>query len=246
VFRVLQNSRLAEHNPAYVEITCTDVRCFREWQHADFQQAVATIEAAARRVEAGTMARAAFNEIESALGLRHNPLGVLADTGLCDVVQPVQTLTYDWVHSVLQGGVLNAEVEALLGRTGIERARVQQFLADSSWCFPRAYRNKARILHRIFDARRTAADESKLKASCSELLGVYGLLRFFCELELTGKPDMCIALKSLQAICTVIDLLLAAKRRLVAIHEVAGITCSCSGIRTSSGRLAFSLEVEPC
>jgi hypothetical protein len=218
-----QNSHLAEHNPGCVEITCTDANAFRQWSQSDFQQAVATVEAAARRFEAGTLSRVAFGGIESATGLRRNPLGTLADVALCEVVRPVETLTYDWVHSMLQGGVLTTEVEALLELTGIQRVRLQRFLADASWVFPRSSRDRARHLHHIFDARRAAQDETKLKASCSELLGVYGLLRFFMELELAGKADAAAGLLSMAAVCRVIDLLLAAKRRQASIADVAGI-----------------------
>lgn len=225
--RVLQNSGLAEHNAAFVEITCTDPRCFKQWSHAEFQNAVATVSAAARRVQAGAMAKVVFHEVETALGFRHNPLGLIADARLCDVVRPVETLTYDWVHSMLQGGVLTAEVEALMASANIDRQRLQGFLADTSWTFPRWCAIKSRALHRIFDERRAAADGAKVKASCSELLGVYGLLRFFFELELSGEPGMAASLKSYTALCTVIDLLLAAKRHQVDIDDVAGVTWSC-------------------
>lgn len=111
----------------------------------------------------------------------------------------------------------------MLEATGIERERLQRLLADTSWVYPRCSKDRSRRLHRIFDARRAAQDESKLKASCSELLGVYGLLRFFVELELSERPDFAPSLRSLLAVCRIIDLLLAAKRRHVSIDDVAGV-----------------------
>lgn len=196
---------------------------------------MATVEQAARRVEAGTMSRAAYKEVRMAMGLRRNPLGVIADAELYDAVRPIETFTYDWVHTMLQGGVLNSEVEALLELSRIPRERLQKFLADATWVFPRASHDKARQLHRIFDERRVGDDDSnKVKASCSELLGVYGLLRFFMELELSGRPDMAAGLKSMMAVCRVIDLLLAAKRHQAAVDDVAGITGPGKTIATSS------------
>lgn len=50
------------------------------------------------------MSRASYGELESALGIRRNPHGLVADRDLCNLVRPVDTLTYDWVHAMLQGG----------------------------------------------------------------------------------------------------------------------------------------------
>ena len=178
---------------------------------------------AERRVIAGTLSQNAYNDLEMAIGLRPNQHGVIADRVLCDAVQPIKTLTYDWVHTMLQGGVLTSEIEAVMASTSTPRERIQQFLADRTWMFPRASRDRARQLHRIFDERRSGDDNTKVKASCSELLGVYGLLRFFVELQLTGDLDGTPALRSMAAVCNVIDLLLAAKRRQATIDDVAGV-----------------------
>ena len=100
-------------------------------------------------------------------------------------MDPIAVTTYDWMHTLLQGGVLHAEVEALLTEAsafGITRRAIQVFLRDESWQFPQCSRAKAKQLHRIFDEERHSATEpDRLKCSCAEALGVYGLLRFFLE-----------------------------------------------------------------
>ncbi len=95
--------------------------------------------------------------------------------------EPIEATTYDWVHTFLQGGVLNAEVEGFLSAGapfGITRGAIQTFLKDGAWRFPQSANQKQRQAHRIFDERRRSDKEpEKLKCSCSELLGVYGMLR---------------------------------------------------------------------
>lgn len=94
-------------------------------------------------------------------------------------VDPAAVTAYDWVHTFLQNGIFHAEVESILreaSRHGITRKAIQDFLRDS-WQFPSSTHSKQRQLHRIFDEKRRAADADKLKCSCSEALGVYGLVR---------------------------------------------------------------------
>lgn len=212
---------MLDHMRGSVEITCPDVRAFRQWQRADFDRAVATVEEAGKRVDRGEMSRAAFADVEKAIGFRRNSFGIVADAELCELIRPEESFTWDWVHTMLQGGVLTVEVEALLEASSATRVAVKNFLSDERWCFPTQTRDKSRNLHRIFDERRLAQDDSKLKASCSELLGVYGLLRFFFELELESKEGMSVYLSSFLALCGAIDLLLAAKRRMASVSQLA-------------------------
>jgi len=212
---------MLQHVPGSVEITCTDVRAFKQWTRDSFARAVETVNEAGRRFEAGGMSRAAFNEVETAIGFRSNPFGIVADVALCDLIKPEESFAWDWVHTMLQGGVLTVEIECVLEATSTTKAAVQEFLGDEQWCFPLQTRGKSRSLHRIFDERRAPQDDLKIKASCSELLGVYGLLRFFFTATLAENADMANYLNSFLALCSVIDLLLAAKRRVASLHRLA-------------------------
>ena len=98
-----------------------------------------------------------------------------------------ECINYDWVHSALQQGVLNCEVEAWLSKTEVPRLDLQTFLAKKTWEFPGARRQQGRQLHRVFDARRVSKETpEKIKASCSELLGLYGVLRCYFNLRLAN------------------------------------------------------------
>ena len=96
-------------------------------------------------------------------------------------MNPAELTTYDWVHTMMQGGVLIDEMTAMFqvaGHLGVTRAATQAFLKDADWCFTRSGGQKSRALHRIFDEKRKmTTDPDKVRCSCSEALGVYGLLR---------------------------------------------------------------------
>ena len=93
----------------------------------------------------------------------------------------IQSVTYDWVHTLLQHGILNVEIQGLLtwcADLGITRETVQTFLKDETWVFPSATSKKQKQLHRIFDVHRVSKDKpDKIRCTCSELMGVYGMLR---------------------------------------------------------------------
>jgi hypothetical protein len=124
-------------------------------------------------------------------------------------VDPIAVTTYDWMHTLLQGGVLNEEVEALLMEArsfGISRRAIQEFLRDQSWQFPQNSKAKAKQLHRIFDEKRQSDQQpDKVKCSCAEALGVYGLLRFFLESAIGDEPGLHSHMTSFRALCGVLD-----------------------------------------
>ena len=66
---------------------------------------------------------------------------------------------------------------------GVTRKAIQGFLADKAWRFPSSSKVKAQALHRIFDEKRVSKEKSQnhAKCSCSEAIGVYGMLRLMGE-----------------------------------------------------------------
>ena len=112
------------------------------------------------------------------------------------------------MHTLLQGGVFISEVEAILISAShlLSRQQIQDFLRDESWQFPHSKKSKNKQLHRIFDEkRRSATDPSKVKCSCSEALGVYGMLRFLLETNIGTADDVLLQLDSFRKLCRVLD-----------------------------------------
>jgi hypothetical protein len=72
---------------------------------------------------------------------------------------------------------------------------------------------KAKMLHRVFDPyRESAADASRIKCSASELLGLYELLRYIVALRVPRVAELQSKLRSFDAACEVLDLIVSAKR----------------------------------
>ena len=183
----IEASDLAHRAEGLVEITCADTAAFRT--NKDFRKIAKLLKLAAERVSSGRMTRAASSELETASGFRCNPHGIAC----CDPLEPYvaspEVINYDWVHSALQSGVVTCEIEAILASTGVPRADLQSFLANPELEYPGCRKQKAQYLHRVFDARQVGSDEpDKVKASCSELIGLYGMLRVFLHLQFAEVP----------------------------------------------------------
>ena len=155
-----------------------------------------------------------------AAGFRANPHGICSSSSLMKHVALPDAINYDWIHSALQAGVFTHEVEALLAVTRIRRDDLQTFLANPNWSYPNRSSQKARQLHRVFDARRVSDEEPDwIRASCSELLGLYGMLRVFFALRCGAMLEFRGPLSSFDAACEVMDLFLLCKRGLVTISQ---------------------------
>lgn len=193
---------------------------------AEFSKMLGVLTTASRRVEGGEMTKTAFDAMAMSLGHHVNPDGVVASAALLQHMNWPHAVTYDWVHSMLQGGVFNREVECFLDASttaGVTRDALQRYLQDPLWTFPHHHANACRRLHRVFDIRRVGDGESgmKVKGSCSELLSLYGLLRFFFELRVGSLNTLQRELTSFRAVCRVIDILLATKRGFLELDVAA-------------------------
>jgi hypothetical protein len=186
---------------------------------------VDSLQDAADRVAAGTLTNGKFLQLQQMIGINHCPLGLAANTRLRGHVDLIGVMTYDWVHNCLQDGVFNAECMAFLKACeplGITRGGIQAFLADEGWVFPATSKGKARQLHRVFDTHRQSDKEpDKVKASCSEMLGLYGLLRYYFELHVGDNAAVRVEFRSFLAACKVLDLVLVAKRCIAEFASVA-------------------------
>lgn len=162
-----QDSNLAHRGEHYVDLGCSDRTLFRERTGADVYASYDILAAAAGRVADGRLTRAAYAQMEKAMGMNRNPHGLLADHALRGVVDPVATMTWDWVHSYLQDGAFTTEVTEMIracGPFGVTFDHLKRYLKDDAWRFPAASRAKSSALHRVFDSwRSTAADPNQAR-----------------------------------------------------------------------------------
>ena len=97
---------------------------------------------------------------------------------------------------------------------------VRRLLQDSAWEYPMEKRIKSKALYEIFSDKQSGPDPDKVKCSCSESLGLFGLLRFFFESRAGAVGDRA-EVRSFRATCHVLDLILATKRQLRPVNELA-------------------------
>ena len=100
------------------------------------------------------------------------------------------------------------------------RVDLHGFLANSEWQYPGCTRQKSKRLHKVFDSHRATHSEEAgaVKASCSELLGLYGILRVFFELRFAGLEEFEKHLDSFCEACSVLDMILALRRGLQPVN----------------------------
>ena len=112
-----QGSDLAHRRPGYVESTSVDVGRFRSLPAEEFWKVGQLLADAANKVADGRMSKTAFSELETAVGFRYNPHGLFGAIMLHPHIDPPQIITYDWVHSMLQGRAALAKILPDLLRT---------------------------------------------------------------------------------------------------------------------------------
>ena len=209
-----KDSDLAHRREGFCEIDCDDPAVFVKRTNAALTEAWDLLAVAHGRVQAGTMSKAAFERIEKLHGLTYVPEGLLSDVALRERVRLIDVHTTDWVHNALQDGVFTTEAWLFIKASGIPAGQISAFLADDAWEFPVASAAKSKGLFRVFDSYRSASCEEndKLKCSASELLGLYGLLRFFFAVHTPHVAALDPKRLSFEAACRVLDVLLVAKR----------------------------------
>ena len=197
----------------YVEISCADSRKFKKSDSSDVYQAADSLRDAHALWTAGRMTKGRFENLQKILGLKLAPKGVLLCRELRAEIDVVDSTVIDWVHTELQDGVFTIEVNLLLQACkqafGIDWDDLRAYFRDG-WQFPAWGKIKSQALYHVFDRRRSS-EEEKVKASASELLGLYALLRHFAEKYLVGAPGIGDKVASFTAACCTMDTIMLTK-----------------------------------
>lgn len=197
----------------FVDLACSDASKFRCYTHEELRENARTVVQAADRHRAGGMTKARLLQTKMAIGFNCTQHGLLSDDIVARYVDFASVVTIDWMHTFLQTGVLTDEVFLLVtsaAHLGVSCKALRAFLQED-WCFHHWQNKKGKDLHHVFDDRRNPTE--KLKCSASELLGLYGLLRFFVETRIADDLSVRKERTSFLACCDVVDAILRAKRR---------------------------------
>ena len=220
-----KDSGTAELDPAanFVEVSCADPTRFRLHTSADVFTAADLVSAVHAQWTAGMMTKTRFENLQKTCGLKFEPDGILLDPELRRHVDVVDSTVIDWVHTALQDGVFTTEAFLLVQACGevldIGFGDLREYMKDG-WKFPAWGRTKSKELFRIFDEARSPK-EDKIRASASELLGMYALIRHFVERHLldVAAEGFQRQTASFQAACATIDLISLVKQGRVGLRE---------------------------
>ena len=222
---VNKNMDLVERDPArqYVELKCHDHTKFKCWGPGELEASIDMLVEAKRRVAAGTMTNARLQALEKAFGFNSNERGLLADVGLRSLFHTSKIATFDWMHTALQNGVITDDLyryTKACAAVGHTHHSIETFLKQA-WRCPAS--SRANGLHRIFNDYRSSSSEKSdhLKASASELLGVYGLVRHWAAMYVGEREDLRAQRLSFESACDIVDLILQAKRANISMPEAS-------------------------
>ena len=213
---------LANRDPAheFVEFDCAAPERFRLSTTADLHDIADTLVAMKARVVDGRATTTRMKQLRKACGFTCSPSGLLTDRQLG--IDIVNACCYDWMHTFLQDGVLTTEaallVAACVAKIGMTLDDLKNHFREE-WCFPRQHKSKGTRLWLIFQDRRVSPH--KLKASASEMLQLYGLLRHFFQRHVWTCAEVRDELDAFEAACRCVDILLQAKRGRIDMHEAA-------------------------
>ena len=161
-------------------------------------------------MSAGLMTKGNFEKLQKVAGMNCNPLSFIADPELRPHVKPTEIVPVDWMHSLLQDGMLTVDAFLFLQAAGITYSRLEHYL-KADWIFPKSLnRNKP---HTIFSSirARSHSEAGKLKCQASELLAVCGLIRHFVQTQVPDEPGLHVKRASFLAACSAVDIILEAK-----------------------------------
>ena len=211
-------SGLAGRRPGNVEACCTDASLFRSRTSKQFEDLVDLLALSKTRVDSGLMTPAQFERLQFVSGQNYNPHGLMSDLELRALVKPCEIMTYDWVHCLLQDGVLSVEVDYFVEAAEVSFLRLDHFF-QGNWNM-----HGGSHPHKIFTAWRANRMEETghMKVTASEMLCLYGLIRHFVETRLDALPAaLYYHREAFYAACEIVDILLMAKYGLKPLHLAA-------------------------
>ena len=226
---VSKNSDMVGRDVAneYVDICCADPRRFRLWAPGEQEVTIDMLCEGKRRVEAGTWTQARLDNLEKGCGFRANEHGLMANVEIRELFWAGDVSMFDWMHSALQNGTITDEVylySKACKNVGHSSREIEAFLR-SGWATPTANKSSGKDLARVFDDwRSTSSDRAnRLKASASELLGVYGLVRHWASVHVGERADLARERDSFEAGCAVVDLILQTKWGIISPQRASGL-----------------------
>ena len=140
----------------HVGSSCHEPPRHQLWGEAALPEAIDIILQVREAVQRHEMPHARLVEVQQAFGFSPTPEGLLADATLCRALQPLSTMRYDWMHSLLANGPLLQEAWALVSKgeqLGVAAQEdLHKFLGEQ-WGGPHCWDSRVRPTHKLFYAK---------------------------------------------------------------------------------------------
>ena len=169
------------------------------------------------------MTRVAFDNLEKSVGFSRCPNGILANRDLRRFVCPIDVHTYDSMHCAFANGIAHVELHLFLQRAkqfGVKFAHIESFLAaDCRW--PADKGSKGKALASVFNKVREASSSHHFKASATEILMLYPVIRLFITTTIARSGNLTDEVRSFCCMCRVLDILQLAKKNIFGPNDLA-------------------------
>ena len=221
-----KGSDLAHRLPGYCEITCTRHEELKCWNVDQFKVAIGVVLEARARFHRGELVAARLKDVEKSYGYAFTADGLCADLHLQELFDIQRVIRKDWAHTLLQHGTLTVEAWLLIKACETEGVCRQEDLRRFMFlfCRPKHRRNLQWGIWNIFSdfSMEKNRERDALKTSQSELLTIYGVLRVFFQIHTHGVASVEPNAKSYTLCCSVVDLILLAKKGVITPAVAAG------------------------
>lgn len=214
----------ADSTRTFVDVSETDVTKLIRHTDASLKSTVEYIDSCKNRMTSGK-----FKDVQKALGVNYEPLGILWCAALMRWFLPISCLMYDWMHIMMVHGVYNLEVGLLLKvmyrmQNPLRFTDINNFFAQFTWPWYAKKQGKTVFRKRADDAE-GKPKPTPLQCSASEALGSFMLLLMFLQVNnLAGCGDAAVvaAVESYRLMCTVISMLIGINRGFhVGVNDLA-------------------------
>jgi hypothetical protein len=150
-----------------------------------------------------------FKQIEQAMGIAFNPVGVLSDRELRPHVRLASVWTYDPMHICFANGICHFEMTTFLHclrQHSVHFSSISQLMKGWAWAKCRQKRANEQLARAVFSpSREKSFLNTTFKATGSEILMVYPILRWLCTETLEAEAIASEEVKSFISMTRVLD-----------------------------------------
>jgi len=218
-----KGSDLANRVAGFVEASCSNYDLLHKTTTAEFERRCDFVAEAHARFVSGRLGKAMYENFIKSESQNFIEGGLAFDRRLREL-DWWSTITVDWVHTFLQDGVFSTEALLMISAMEVPGETIKEFL-QQDWEFPRALQNKGNLLWRVFSEYRLddSGNVDKIRCSASELLGLFGLLRYFFEIKMRIHPALTANWESFEACCDVLAFVMAVKNGEYQLREASSL-----------------------